>query len=172
MEITEGKLFNTLYAIVNSIFNGNYIEEYTMNYSMSGPRDCNINHGLTKVYKSSVVLCRTDTNIRFMHYKRNWNLYVSQYNKRGFGELYIKYNGTMYYYQPAMRNAWHTEIPTMFIVIDDNCEKLIANLRDAIYYGRGCKTTKKMLLAFESFLDCGNRLEERDKERKIKNNRI
>ncbi len=59
MEIIEGKLFNTLYSIVNSIYNGNYTEEYTMNYSMSGPRDCNIYHGLTKVYKSSIVLWKT-----------------------------------------------------------------------------------------------------------------
>ena len=56
----------------------------------------------------------------------------------------------------------------MFIVIDDNCKKLIADLQGAVYYGRGCKTTKKMLLAFESFLDCGNCLEESATKRKNK----
>lgn len=161
--ITEGTLYDTLYKKVVEIYKGRYTEEYNIwhlpfqvDKKYPGISDIN-KKKLINVHASNLKLCKLYTGEIFM-IRSIGNLLCS-------GDIFFKHNGVIYLWQRGRQDMWGRTMSNNFIAIVEDYDKLMQDLEIDIYRRENARMNKNMLLAYEEFLGCGNRLEEADKKR-------
>ena len=81
------------------------------------------------------------------------------------GDIFLKYNGVIYLWQRGRQNMWGQTVPNSFIAIVEDYDELLEDFQIDAYKRENARMSKNILLAYEEFLGCDNRLEEADKKR-------